>query len=114
MRFRFRLKKSFVFSSGSGSKSIFEYGYRPYLAQFLNIKKICTKSCIFYVRSSIGSQKVVISFLISFCYFCTVFHFMLDPGPEQECIPVPVPLRQNGAVPLRQNGAVPAVPWYHN
>jgi hypothetical protein len=74
-------------------------------------QNICTKSCLFNVRSSIISQKVGLSFL----YFVTFLHFILDPDrnpdtepepdpePEPYCIPVPAPLRQKvmvSAVPV--------------
>jgi hypothetical protein len=58
LRFRFRVWKSFGFGSGSGLGS----GSRQFLAQFSNNKIICTKSCLFNVRSSILSQKVGLSF----------------------------------------------------
>ncbi len=73
LRFRFRLWK---FGSGSGS--------RQYLAQFSNNKIEEKKSRLAYVRSSIISQKVGLSFLI----------------------PDPVPLRQKVtviAVPVQQH-----------
>ncbi len=47
-------------------------------------KKNCTISCLFNVRSSIVSQKVVISFWIFLRFFTFVFHFMLNPDSDPE------------------------------
>ncbi len=48
--FRFRLRKTVGLVSGSGSKQ--------YLSTVFQQQKMCTKSCLFYIRSSIVSQKV--------------------------------------------------------
>jgi len=88
LRFQF-----WSFCSGSWSKSG---------TGSIFFKKICSKSYLIYVRSSIVSQKVVIAFLDFLTFLTFIFYFMLDPDPtsdpepdpESKCIPVPVPLRE--------------------
>ena len=64
-------------------------------------KNCCPQSCLFNVRSSIVSQKVIISFIDCFTFLFLSFHFIsaLDLNPECIAVPVLVPLRQKVSVP---------------
>ncbi len=67
-------------------------------------RKICTKSCLFNVRSKTVSQKVCLSFFIFWLWYSTYF------------LPRSKKRRRNhsGSVPLRQKVAFPAVPVLHS
>ncbi len=75
---------------GSGSIS----RDRLILAQFVNDKKFVQNLAFSMIEAALFPRQLASNFwLLTF-----VLHFMLDPGPnsvrEQECITVPIPLRQ--------------------
>jgi hypothetical protein len=97
-----------MINCGSGSASYFGAVLVPVLAPvpipdpdlFSTVfqqQKNCTKSCLSRLEAALFTRKLVLNF-----NFLT--SVLLDSGPnpvpEQECITVPVPLKQKIAVPV--------------
>ncbi len=84
--------------------------HRMYLAQFFITKNLFKILLFSYDKQHRSPESCHFILIFDFCTYRYVFHNMLDldPNPklEQECIPVPVPLRQKVAIPVPQHTAL--------